>query len=353
MYTLAFTLLVSGLQLAKASSLYLSPAVSVVQSEFTPQDTSFILSRHFGLEYFEAQPKGLLEEESFVGQGLKNALLLTSSTEDADVILPSSLQETLKYNSPLIDNPRSIITTYVHRARHSFSSIFVGLEDAYVAEDSAQEFVDSIRSLAKFLRETESPGFAALDASPLTEIRNKYGPFSEQYTVTLLELRSLVNVAMTLSDNLNFAYLTYSNHVRDKRAAEAQQTQSPLPSDRPAPQQPIGSISTCFTTADACTNGTSSCSGRGQCVEAKKAGRSCFVCTCGVTKTGSGAKTKTDVWVGESCEREDVSGPFVLLTGTVVLVVLLVVGSAGLLYSVGDQELPSVLMGSAVNAKRD
>lgn len=84
MYTLTFTLLVSGLQLAKASSLYLSPAVSVVQSEFTPQDTSFILSRHFGLEYFEAQPKGLLEEESFVGQGLKNALLLTSSTEDAD-----------------------------------------------------------------------------------------------------------------------------------------------------------------------------------------------------------------------------------------------------------------------------
>ncbi len=47
------------------------------------------------------------------------------------------------------------------------------------------------------------------------------------------------------------------------------------------------------------------------------------------------------------------SRPFVLLTGTVVLVVLLVVGSVGLLYSVGDQELPSVLMGSAVNAKRD
>lgn len=177
-----------------------------------------------------------------------------------------------------------------------------------MAGDSAREFVDSIRSLAKFLRETERPAFAALDASPLTEIRNKYGPLSEQYTVTLLELRSLVNVAMTLSDNLNFAYLTYSNHVRGKRAAEPQQTQSPLPSDRPAPQQPIGSISTCFTTADACNNGTSSCSGRGQCVEAKKAGRSCFVCTCGVTKTGSGAKTKTDVWVGESCERKDISG---------------------------------------------
>ncbi|KAG5221043.1 hypothetical protein IMY05_C4477000200 [Salix suchowensis] len=162
----------------------------------------------------------LAREELFVGQGLKNGLLLTSSNEDAN------------------GASHSVSSVCTESTRIPTALFLVGLRwsGRYIcSRDSTQEFVDTIRSLAKFLRETERPAFAALDASPLTEIRNKYGPQSEQYTITLLELRSLVNVAMALSDNLNFAYLTYSTHVRDKRAAEPQQTQSPLPSDRPSP----------------------------------------------------------------------------------------------------------------------
>jgi len=88
-------------------------------------------------------------------------------------------------------------------------------------------------------------------------------------------------------------------------------------------------------------------------VQATKAGRSCFVCTCSVTKTGQGNRVKTEKWVGESCERLDVSGPFVLITGTVVAMILIVVGSVSLLYSVGNIELPSTLMGNAVVARKD
>jgi hypothetical protein len=43
--------------------------------------------------------------------------------------------------------------------------------------------------------------------------------------------------------------------------------------------------------------------------------------------------------------------PFVLLTGTVVVMILLVVGSVSLLYSVGYQEMPSTLMGSIVSPR--
>jgi len=100
-------------------------------------------------------------------------------------------------------------------------------------------------------------------------------------------------------------------------------------------------------------NSTSTCSGRGKCVEASKAGRTCFVCNCGKTTTGEGNKIKTDYWAGESCERKDISGPFVLLSGTVIVMVLLIVGSISLLYGVGDHPLPSTLLATAVNVKKD
>ena len=47
------------------------------------------------------------------------------------------------------------------------------------------------------------------------------------------------------------------------------------------------------------------------------------------------------------------SRPFVLITGTVIGLILLIGGSVSLLYTIGGQELPSVLMGSAVVGRRD
>jgi len=58
-------------------------------------------------------------------------------------------------------------------------------------------------------------------------------------------------------------------------------------------------------------------------------------------------------WAGQSCERQDISGPFVLLSGTVIVIIVLFIGSVSLLYSVGDQPLPSTLLATAVNMKKD
>jgi hypothetical protein len=45
--------------------------------------------------------------------------------------------------------------------------------------------------------------------------------------------------------------------------------------------------------------------------------------------------------------------PFVLITGTVIGLLLLIVGSVGLLYGIADQELPSVLLGGVVGVRKD
>lgn len=45
--------------------------------------------------------------------------------------------------------------------------------------------------------------------------------------------------------------------------------------------------------------------------------------------------------------------PFVLIAGTVIGLILFIGGSVSLLYTVGGQELPSVLMGGAVIGRKD
>lgn len=45
--------------------------------------------------------------------------------------------------------------------------------------------------------------------------------------------------------------------------------------------------------------------------------------------------------------------PFVLLAGSTIVLILLIAGSVSLLATIGDDKLPSTLMGGAVQAKGD
>jgi len=85
-------------------------------------------------------------------------------------------------------------------------------------------------------------------------------------------------------------------------------------------------------------------------VEVSKVGMTCFVCACSTTKDSMG---RTENWAGEACERKDVSGPFVLLAGTTIGLLIVIVGSIGLLYKVGETALPSTLTGNVGGLKRD
>lgn len=287
--------------------------------------------------------------------------VLNSTELACTVVLADTITPSFKLSVPTpspISSLSSVISTYLHRAQHAYTSIY-----------ETQQLGD-IDSLSAFFESAESPAFAAVEANSLSDLRREYGDASDEYLRATYQLRTFLERAYGQTGSLHVALLTYSPSLPTHDKRQPQSSQSPLPPNSPPPQEPIGGISTCFTSANACTNGTGSCSGRGQCVAASKSGRTCYICTCGVTKTGEGSNVKTDTWVGQSCERKDVSGsvfvyfyplstiqhpsrPFVLLTGTAIVMILLAFGSISLLSSVGDHELPSTLLATAVNAKKD
>ncbi|KAJ3767569.1 hypothetical protein FB446DRAFT_321663 [Lentinula raphanica] len=343
--------LFSIFRLSLTVNVYLNPSTSLLRSQLSPEDASLALSQHLGLEQFEFlqdQSRATYQDGSvnFVGAGQKNALIVTMEQLDAEATLPYDFPPSFQLFVPThthVSSLSSVIRTYIHRARHAFP--FTYEADMSIWDPS------ELRSLRAFFTEAEQSAFAALDLTSLADLRKEYGAESFEYERAVEATRTFIKDALALEDQLQLAILAYSS-TPSRAQRRAAPSQVPLPGHAP-PQVPIGSISTCFTSADTCNNATSSCSGRGQCVEASKTGRTCFVCTCSATKTGEGNKVKTEVWVGESCERKDVSGPFVLFVGSTLVLLILVFGSVSLLYGIGEQMLPPTLTGTAVNAKKD
>src|SRR5258708_2766027 len=129
------------------------------------------------------------------------------------------------------------------------------------------------------------------------------------------------------------------------------------PSKRSVPL--VHSKSQCFSSAEVCANSTYSCSGRGECVKATRAGKTCFSCSCHSTEDDAG---RTIDWAGQMCERKDISvsvlyifvssisahirnyqRPFAILAGSTIFLILVVISSISLLYSIGETTLPSTL----------
>ena len=106
--------------------------------------------------------------------------------------------------------------------------------------------------------------------------------------------------------------------------------------------QPGTFLPTCFRSADSCTNSTYNCSGHGSCY-LKHAG--CYVCNCGSTivRYNDDGSYKSVQWGGTACEKKDVSVPFFLFATFGIALAALVSGGIGMLYSMGSEELPSVI----------
>ncbi|KAF7322167.1 DUF3844 domain-containing protein [Mycena kentingensis (nom. inval.)] len=355
-------LAVLALPAVRAVDIYLSPPPAIPHTplDFAAEDATAVLSHHLGLESFDVLKQGNpVLDELFQGQGAmgfvgqdkeQSVLLLTMDAADADKLrLPDALTHVATLESPPTESLDTVVSSYLHRAAHVYTSVFSPL-GSFDASESLQSFYSTqISSISSFLSSTEA-AFAAQELSALRTLRSTLGPESPEYAAALQDTRSLLQTAV--ARGVKVALLTFSASAAAPVKRQVP-SQAPFPSPRPAPQQPIGSIGTCHTSLDACNNSTSSCSGRGECMSATKAGRTCFVCACGKTTSTVGTKVRSETWVGEKCERKDVSGPFILLTGTTVVLILVIAMSVGLLYSVGDIELPSVLMGGAVHPKKD
>lgn len=105
----------------------------------------------------------------------------------------------------------------------------------------------------------------------------------------------------------------------------------------------------CHATNSSCAEATNNCSGHGSCYlksgsDSEASPANCYACRCQQTVVRkSDGTTQTIQWGGPSCEKKDISSPFWLIAGVTVLLVLMVGSGIGMLFSMGQQELPSVI----------
>lgn len=110
-----------------------------------------------------------------------------------------------------------------------------------------------------------------------------------------------------------------------------------------------GIIPICHSSLRECQAATNNCSGHGTPYKKysdpeSKAAQACYACNCTATvQTNKDGKTKTTKWGGPACQQKDVSVPFWLLAGFTIAMVATVSWAIGLLFSIGQEDLPSVI----------
>ncbi|KAI9571753.1 hypothetical protein HD554DRAFT_2203303 [Boletus coccyginus] len=324
MYGLLTTFLFLGL--SRAATVFLNPPDSL-PSRLSPQQANLVVAAHLGLEQFEVvnQPgelNHLFREREFVGKGYQSALLLLVDEAYARDVVPSTLKQSFSFPESQSDSLSSFIKTCNRRASHVYT---------YVANEPAIPTQGIPRTLDIFSVPTPANEAFLAEMSTLVNYLDSIpasdGP-AEQYKLATDTLRASID-AVLADKSVHLALVT---------------RRSPLLAD-----QPVKALSSCFSSLLACTGSTNDCSGHGQCTNTTRAGQECFVCACTTTISAAG---KVQNWAGEMCERKDVSGPFVLIAGTVITLILLMGGSVSLLYAINSHELPSILTGGVSGVVR-
>lgn len=108
----------------------------------------------------------------------------------------------------------------------------------------------------------------------------------------------------------------------------------------------------CHASKSSCLEATNNCSGHGDCYKKSGSGEAtvndCYTCKCQETiiKKEDGTVQKVQ-WGGSACQKKDVSSPFFLIAGVIVIGVLAISTAISLLFMVGQDELPSVISAGA------
>ncbi|KAL8803395.1 MAG: hypothetical protein Q9182_003193 [Xanthomendoza sp. 2 TL-2023] len=162
----------------------------------------------------------------------------------------------------------------------------------------------------------------------------------------------------------------YGNYAMpNRRQAREGQTEAPLtaplapettlPSHRVSTPQvfkasPLanpGILPACHPNLDKLIAATNNCSDHGTPYLKRpkssdpKADEDCYACRCGKTvlSRGEGKGVKTVDWAGPACSKKDISMPFWLLAGISIALLATVSWGVGLLFSIGQEDLPSVI----------
>jgi len=264
------------------------------------------------------------------------------------------------------------------------------------ADESASAFVKELQNMDDFVEslisgqkkqvqhdgfEVENlnsvPSISALRFQGLQDIALKHGQSSDQFkgaSQIFSQTLEAATSAFTKASDGKSAKMIYVQvpqqstpfHLLHRRSTDpisafrtsarylpSLQARQDSEDDAKLPKPIISSSSSCFESQDVCRNQTGDCSGgRGSCVKAIKAGLGarddCWTCSC--RSTVEDGKKKT--WGGSTCQKEDLSGDFVLLAGSTIALILATFAAVMFLYYVGEVELPSQLASVGSGLKR-
>lgn len=105
----------------------------------------------------------------------------------------------------------------------------------------------------------------------------------------------------------------------------------------------------CHSSNSSCAEATNDCSGHGYCYLKHGSGDegsagNCYACRCQQTVVRkSDGTTQKIQWGGPACQKKDISSPFFLIAGVSVLAIVMVSTAVGMLFGMGQEELPSVI----------
>lgn len=105
----------------------------------------------------------------------------------------------------------------------------------------------------------------------------------------------------------------------------------------------------CHSSNSSCADATNNCSGHGYCYLKHGSGDgdssgNCYACRCQQTVVrNSDGSTRKIQWGGPACQKKDISSSFFLIAGVSVLVIVTVGSAVGMLFGMGQEELPSVI----------
>ncbi|KAK3342045.1 hypothetical protein B0T25DRAFT_559851 [Lasiosphaeria hispida] len=127
-------------------------------------------------------------------------------------------------------------------------------------------------------------------------------------------------------------------------------TKAPAPKAAATSKKRAQAIPQCFASLNTCMTTTSNCSGHGECANkySESDPKKCFSCRCEKTIVSHGNETgsrgrKTLQWGGNTCQKEDISVPFWMLTSLTITLIGAITFCIGLLFSVGEEKLPGVI----------
>lgn len=118
-----------------------------------------------------------------------------------------------------------------------------------------------------------------------------------------------------------------------------------------------GVLPICHPSLKECITATNNCSDHGTPYKkysdpSSKAAQACYACNCSTTvRKNKDGSIKTTQWGGPACQKRDVSVPFWLLAGFSIALVTTLSWAIGLLFSIGQEDLPSVI-GAGVTGPR-